>query len=396
MIIKANINMGIRSLLGAKQRTLLALLGIVIGIGSVIAMVSVGIIVQAHSLKQFVEMGTDYIVVSKGWGGGGGGGENAPKITLEQATQLPERVTTILEATPMGSSGTNFTYEGHSYSAQILATMGNFLSINRFKMKEGRYISDLDINMNYCVLGSDIAAELKAQGVTQYLGIDILFRDRLFKVVGVLEKTPSGGLKPFNANRSIMIPITTFMRSFEDPEISNILARMKPGGVAKDVSEDVKNYFKLIDPALEIDVQNAEELIQQMEKQSQMFTLLLGAIGSISLIVGGVGVMNVMLVSVSERKKEIGIRRALGALRRDIQMQFLIESLVLCLIGGFIGMVFGIGASYFIAKHNHWDFLVSNLAIILGVGVSTAIGLFFGYYPARQASMLDPIVALRS
>ncbi len=394
MIIKANINMGLRSLLGAKQRTLLALLGIVIGIGSVIAMVSVGIIVQAHSLKQFKEMGTDYIVVSKGWGGSGG--DNAPKITMEQAVQLPERVASIMESTPMASSGTNFSYEGHSYSSQILATMGNFLSINRFKMKEGRYISDLDINMNYCVLGSDIVEELKKQGVTTYLGIDLLFRDRLFKVVGVLDKTSLGGLKPFNANRSIMIPITTFMRTFEEPEISNILARMQPDAIAKDTSEDVKNYFHLVDPALEIEVQNAEELIQQMEKQSQMFTLLLGAIGSISLIVGGVGVMNVMLVSVSERKKEIGIRRALGALRRDIQFQFLIESLVLCLIGGLIGLILGIGVSYFIAQHNHWDFLVSNIAIFLGVGVSTAIGLFFGYYPARQASMLDPIVALRS
>lgn len=394
MIIKANINMGLRSLLGAKQRTLLALLGIVIGIGSVIAMVSVGIIVQAHSLKQFTEMGTDYIVVSKGWGGGSG--ESAPKITLDQAVELPQRVSSILEATPMASSGTNFTYEGQSYSAQILATMGNFLSINRFKMNEGRYISDLDINMNYCVLGSDIVAEMKEKGVTTFLGIDILFRDRLFKVVGLLDKTPLGGLKPFNANRSIMIPISTFMRTFEDPEISNILARMKPGAIAKEASEDVKNYFRLVDPALQIEVQNAEELIQQMEKQSQMFTLLLGAIGSISLIVGGVGVMNVMLVSVSERKKEIGIRRALGALRRDIQLQFLIESLVLCLIGGLIGLIMGIGVSYFIAKHNQWDFMVSNIAIVLGVGVSTAIGLFFGYYPARQASMLDPIVALRS
>lgn len=394
MIIKANIDMGLRSLLGAKQRTLLALLGIVIGIGSVIAMVSVGIIVQAHSLKQFTEMGTDYIVINKGYGGASG--ENAPKITLEQAIQLPQRVPSIMEATPMGSSGTNFSFEGQSYSSQVIATLGNFLDINRFKMKEGRYISDLDVDMNYCVLGATLVEDMKQKGVTSFLGIQILFRDRLFTVVGLLAKTPSGGLKPFNANRSIMIPISTYMRTFEDPEISNILARIKPGAIAKDAAEDIKNYFKLVNPTMEIEVQTAEELIQQMEKQSQMFTLLLGAIGSISLIVGGVGVMNVMLVSVSERKKEIGIRRALGALRRDIQFQFIIESLVLCLIGGLIGLVLGIGASYFIAKYNQWEFIVSNVAILLGVGVSTAIGLFFGYYPARQAAMLDPIVALRS
>lgn len=394
MIIKANVNMGIRSLLASKQRTLLALLGIVIGIGSVIAMVSVGIIASEHALKQFKEMGTDYIVISKGWGGSFG--ENAPKITLEQAVELPYRVANILEVTPMASSGTNFIYQGQNYSSQIIATLGNFLSINRFKMQEGRYLSDLDVNMNYCVLGSDVVDEMKEKGVTKFLGIEIMFRDRLFTVIGLLEKTASGGMKPFSANRSIMIPISTFMRSFEDPEIGYILGRIKPGAIASEVADDIKNYFHLVDPQLEIEVQTAEELIQQQNKQSQLFTLLLAAIGSISLIVGGVGVMNVMLVSVSERKKEIGIRRALGALRRDIQLQFLIESLVLCMIGGLIGLGIGIGASYFLAQHNGWDFMVSKSAILLGIGVSTGVGLFFGYYPARQASMLDPIIALRS
>lgn len=394
MIIKANIEMGMRSLLASKQRTLLALLGIVIGIGSVIAMVSVGIIASEHALKQFKEMGTDYFVVSKGWGGGFG--ENAPKITLEQAVELPHRVANILESTPMGSSGTNFTYQGQNYSAQVLATMGNFLTINRFTIKEGRYLSDLDVNMNYCVVGSETIDEMKEKGVTKFVGDEFMFRDRLFTVVGVLEKTASGGMKPFNANRSIMIPISTFMRSFEDPEISNIIGRIKPGAVAKEVADDIKNYFHLVDPQLEIEIQTAEELIEQQNKQSQLFTLLLAAIGSISLIVGGVGVMNVMLVSVSERKKEIGIRRALGALQRDIQLQFLMESLVLCLIGGFIGLLIGIGASYFLAEHNGWEFMISKAAILLGIGVSTGVGLFFGYYPARQAAMLDPIVALRS
>ena len=394
MMIKANVEMAISSLFAAKQRTLLALLGIVIGIGSVIAMVSVGIIVKENTLRQFKEMGTDYIVISKGWGGGFG--ENAPKITLEQATELPFRVASVTETAPMGSSGTNFSLQGKSYSTQILATTANFLGINRFKINEGRYVSDLDVNMNYCVIGADIAEEMKQNGVTKILGKEILFKDRLWTIIGLLERTPVGGLKPFNSNRSVMIPISTFMRTFDDPEINNVLGRMREGSIPEDVTEDIKSYFALRDPALEIEVQNAEELIQQMEKQMQMFTLLLGAIGSISLIVGGVGVMNVMLVSVTERKKEIGIRRALGALRRDIQLQFLVESLVLCLVGGFIGLCIGIAASYFYSKHSGWEFVLSTAAIFLGVGVSTGVGIFFGYYPARQASMLDPIVALRS
>lgn len=393
-MIKANIEMGISSLLAAKQRTLLALLGIVIGIGSVIAMVSVGIIVKENTLRQFKEMGTDYIVISKSYGGDVG--ENAPKITFKQAMETPQLVRSVTDVSPMGSGGTSFLLEGKNYSTQLLATTGNFLEINRFKIGEGRYISDLDVNMNYCVVGAEIAEEMKQNGVQKIVGKEVLFKDRLWTVIGVLDKTPTGGLKPFNANRSIMIPITTYLRTFEDSEINYVLGRMREGEIPTNVTDDIKSYFHLRDPALSIEVQNAEELIQQMEKQMQMFTLLLGAIGSISLIVGGVGVMNVMLVSVTERKKEIGIRRALGALRGDIQLQFLVESLVLCLIGGFLGMCMGIAASYFYAKNSNWEFVLSTGAIILGVGVSTGVGIFFGYYPARQAAMLDPIVALRS
>ena len=133
-----------------------------------------------------------------------------------------------------------------------------------------------------------------------------------------------------------------------------------------------------------------------MKKQMQMFTLLLGAIGSISLIVGGVGVMNVMLVSVSERKKEIGIRRAIGARQSDIQTQFLIESLVLCFVGGILGISVGIGASWVIAHVSHWQFIFSMVSVFLGVGVSVGVGIFFGFYPARQAARLSPIEALRA
>ena len=142
-------------------------------------------------------------------------------------------------------------------------------------------------------------------------------------------------------------------------------------------------------------MRSAEQLIAEMAKQSRLFTLLLGAIGSISLLVGGIGVMNVMLVAVTERRKEIGIRRALGAMQKDIEAQFLVESVILCLAGGLIGIALGVGAAYVLAKVNGWMFFVSGVGLALGVGVSSAIGVFFGYVPARQASRLDPILALR-
>ncbi|NCA91299.1 MAG: FtsX-like permease family protein, partial [Gammaproteobacteria bacterium] len=139
-----------------------------------------------------------------------------------------------------------------------------------------------------------------------------------------------------------------------------------------------------------------EEIIAQMEKQMRMFTLLAGAIGSISLIVGGIGVMNVMLVSVTERRREIGVRRALGARQGDIQQQFLVESVILSLLGGLFGILLGVGASWLTAYLAYWKFLLSLDAILLGVGVASAVGIFFGFYPARQAARLDPIQALRA
>lgn len=392
MMIRRNIMMGIASLIASKQRSLLALLGIVIGIGSVIAMVSIGIIVKEYSLKQFLALGTDFILIEKGWSMD----VDSAKITAKMVDQLPTQLPDLLEVSPVGSSIESFTYRGKSYSPSILATAPNFLKINRFGLEKGRYISALDKNVPYCVIGKDVANELEKNGVLEPLGILVKMKEKLFTVIGVLNETPVGGLKPFNANRSFIIPFSTYEWIFEGAEISSVLGRMRPDANPKAVTQNIKNFFTLRNPDLEIEVSNAKELIEQRKKQNQMFTLLLGAIGSISLIVGGVGVMNVMLVSVTERKQEIGIRRALGALQRDIQVQFLIESVLLCLVGGFIGMVLGIGASYFIAKHNGWDFLISNIAIIIGVGVSTLVGIFFGYYPARQASKLDPIVALRS
>ena len=171
---------------------------------------------------------------------------------------------------------------------------------------------------------------------------------------------------------------------------------MSNGTTNNAARDQIMAYIAALGKGQTVKITSPEEIIAQMEKQMQMFTLLLGAIGSISLIVGGVGVMNVMLVSVTERRREIGIRRALGAKRGDIRGQFLIESVILSLIGGLFGIIFGIGASWLIAHFAKWQFALSFSAILLGVGVSNAVGIFFGYYPARQASLLDPIVALKS
>lgn len=405
MILKANLKEALRSLYSAKQRTILALIGIVIGIGSVIAMVSIGTIVQNEALRQFKEMGTDILSIEKdfvnasGAPGATGGKQSAgSKIKLNDVLAIPTNCAAVGVVAPtVNTGGGETTYNGKKLErASVMGVTESFLIINKLGIKSGRFLSDLDEQSRYCVVGNGIGNEIMRHGTGSVVGETIRVGESLFTIIGVINDVPEGGMRRFDANTSIFVHITTALRMSKDAEINSINARVRPEFTNDIARKQVMSFFASGTKTLSIRVTSPEETIAQMEKQMQMFTLLLGAIGSISLIVGGVGVMNVMLVSVTERRREIGIRRALGAKRGDIKGQFLIESIILSLIGGLIGVVVGVGASRIISHFAHWQFMVSVGAILLGVGVSTAVGVFFGFYPARQASMLDPIVALKS
>lgn len=400
MIHPSNLKEAARSLLSSKQRTILALIGIVIGIGSVIAMVSVGRIVQDEALRQFKEMGTDILTIEKEFGGapsGPPGSATKSALRLDTILAIPGRCPGIAQVAPSVRGSGDISFNGKKLErAAPMGVTASFLNINKLTMGEGRFLSDLDEQSRYCVIGSQVASELQKQGATQLLGSKIRIGDNLFTVIGVTNEVPQGGMRRFEPNEMIYLHITTGLRVFKNAEISSITARVSVGTTNNTARDQVMAYFASLGMGSAVRITSPEEIIAQMEKQMQMFTLLLGAIGSISLIVGGVGVMNVMLVSVTERRREIGIRRALGAKRSDIRGQFLIESVILSLIGGLFGIIFGLGASWLIAHFANWQFSLSVGAILLGVGVSNAVGIFFGYYPARQASLLDPIVALKS
>lgn len=388
-----------RSLLSAKQRTILALIGIVIGIGSVIAMVSVGRIVQDEALRQFKEMGTDILNIEKGYGGAPGGppGKTPAPVKLETYLQLPNACPAITTIAPSVRGGSEISYNAKKLERSgALGVTASFLDINKLSIREGRFISDLDAQSRFCAIGSKLAAELAGKGAATLLGSRVRVGADLFTVIGVLNEVPEGGMRRFDPNESIYLPITTGLRIFQNAEINTVTARVRSGVSNTEASQQIMAYLTATTRGAAFRISSPEEIIAQMEKQMQMFTLLLGAIGSISLIVGGVGVMNVMLVSVTERRREIGIRRALGARRGDIRSQFLIESIILSLVGGLFGILIGVGASWLIAHFAKWQFSLSLGAILLGVGVSSAVGIFFGFYPARQASLLDPIVALKS
>ncbi len=389
MIFSTNLQEATRSLVTSKQRTLLALLGIVIGIGSVIGMVSIGAIVQKQALKQFTEMGIDIISATRQGTLGTSGG-----LALEDIMNLKSAVPAIREVAPYVTSSTTYQRGGTEEIIMLLGVTGSFFNINKLHLKEGRTITDLDENRYFCVIGADLAHIIGNSGVNHIIGSNFTLGKRIFTIVGVLERiTEGGGMRPYGINRAALVPITSARRSFDRPDIDMFMARVDKDQSTATIKQSVQNYF--MSRGNNLNIQSAEELIAAMQSQMRLFTLLLGAIGSISLIVGGIGVMNVMLISVAERRKEIGIRRALGALQSDIQSQFIIESVTLCSIGGIIGILLGVLVSYFYSRFNHWDFSISYASIILGLGVASAVGVFFGFYPARSAARLDPITALR-
>jgi putative ABC transport system permease protein len=400
MLHPSNMKEAARSLLASKQRTILALIGIVIGIGSVIAMVSVGKIVQEESLRQFKEMGTDILTIEKEFGGApgipGAGAAAKSALRLDTIRAIPARCPGIAVVAPSVRGNGDVSFNGKKLErSSPMGVTASFLDVHKLTLREGRFLSDLDEQSRYCVIGSLVAADLIKKGAGKLIGSKLRIGDNLFTVIGVTNEVPQGGMRRFEPNEMIYLHITTGLRVFGNAEINSITARVSTGTSNNTARDQVMAFIASQGKAL-VRITSPEEIIAQMEKQMQMFTLLLGAIGSISLIVGGVGVMNVMLVSVTERRREIGIRRALGAKRSDIRGQFLIESVILSLIGGAFGIIFGVGASWLIAHFAKWQFVFSFGAILLGVGVSNAVGIFFGYYPARQASLLDPIVALKS
>lgn len=396
MRLAATAKEAVSSLAAVRGRSILALFGIVIGIGSVIAMVSTGEIVKEESLKQFRQLGTDILTVRKRYSGSG---RDAPKISLAAVHALPAETAGVASAAAWINQSSETRYGGKRLvDGPVVGVTQSFADLAKLEVRRGRFVSDFDRGEFWCVLGAEVATALRRRGAEEVLGQQVRIFNRLFTVVGVLESGAEGGFRiPFQMDKAVFLPIATSMAvSRGQAEIQNIIARMAPGAAAEQAALETENFLRLRAPGLRLRVRSAKQLIERMQGQSQLFTLLLGAVGSISLIVGGVGIMNVMLISVSERRGEIGLRRAIGARRRDIRRQFVIESVTLCLAGGMLGTLLGVAASWGICRFAEWPFFVSNTAMAAGVGVSTVVGIFFGFYPAHRASRLDPITALRS
>lgn len=388
-----------------KLRTSLAILGIIIGIGSVIALVSLGQSSQKSIENQIQSLGSNLLTISpigfitEGVRGAGGEGTS---LTIEDAQALSSSpsLTTIANVSAEFSRRAQVIAGGNNTNTQIIGVQPSYESVHKLTLASGSFISDRDLTTlsKVAVLGPTVASELFGEGADP-VGQQIRLNGQSLTVVGL---TVSKGGQGFNnPDNTIYVPLSTAQKLlFGDSSLTAIAVEARSPEVMTQ-TQDAIGYFLLdrhgiLDPAnADFVIFSQNDILNTASQVTAVFTTLLGGIAAISLLVGGIGIMNIMLVTVTERTREIGLRKALGAKRQIIITQFLIEAVILTVIGGLIGMILGIGVSYALATVMNLPFTVSPQAILVAIGVSGGIGILFGWYPARLAAHLQPIEALR-
>ncbi len=391
----------IRQLLSSKLRAFLAVLGILVGTASLVAMVFIGQLAENQILAQFRSLGINLLAVSIY---SQGDEYSAPNIHdslhLDDAENLIHSSPNISLIAPYTGDYGNVIYQGNSENATAVGITPAMFNIAQLSLQNGRLLSFLDTNDYFCVLGQDLAkrvlTESHQKSPESLLNTQIQIGNNIFTIVGILKPWPTNFFFNTDFNSSILIPLSTALGSQKNSSVDNIALRIKTTQELSKTEEQIKIYIKSHTRHQEIIIRSPKSLIDSMAQSSETMTLLLALIGGISLLVGGIGIMNIMLVSVAERHREIGIRKAVGAKNKDIILQFLIEAIVLSLFGGIAGMILGIAIAYTVAFIKSWPFAIFFLPPILGCIVTILIGIFFGFYPAYKASQLDPIETLRS
>ncbi len=411
-----SVRVAIEALSANKLRSSLTMLGIVIGVGAVIALMSIGSGAQAAIASNIKSLGSNLITITPGAQSQGGvsqGNGSAPTLTIDDATAIadPSNVPTAAAVSPELNLGfpAQLVYHGQNVSTKVNAVTPAYEDVRNFHAALGSWFTQDDMNGRTAVvmLGCNVAQSLF--GAQDPTGQDVSIRvGRPFQlhVAGVLQCKGGGPLA--NVDDQVLVPLTTLQRKFSNPRnpkgIANVTSIVVEADSTKDMQPTKDAITQLLlarhrvsDP--DFVIQTQDDQISTQTGVTQVLTILLGAIAGISLVVGGIGIMNIMIVSVTERTREIGIRKAVGARRMDILSQFLVESLVVSILGGLIGIGLGIGASQLIngqkLNGQTLETLVSSSSIVLAVGVSLSIGLLFGVYPAYRAASLHPIDALR-
>lgn len=373
------------------HRSVLALLGIAVGCASVIAMINIGHNAAVESMKMFKGLGTNILVTSF-----------PPQPGIEQLAPSSLDTTALIAALPMIQHiapltlhTTRIVREGRTTDATIVGTTVDLAAALGLQLEQGRFLSRFDSRSTYAVIGSRVARDLGRAGEPLRLGDRLQIEGYLFEVIGIAASLSPNPLIPIAADDSIFVPIEGMRRVRSTPEIGSIIVQTKDSSELRAIAETLKFYLDGLSHGRKAEVQVPQHLLDGLAQQANTFAYLLAGLGGVSLLVGGVGVMNVMLMSVAERRGEIGIRMALGARPCDIRNLFLMEAATLSIIGAVLGAGIGLAAAYIFIRFSGWSFSLAPLSFPLGVFSALAIGLFFGLHPALSAARLQPVQALR-
>ncbi|EPX60988.1 Macrolide export ATP-binding/permease protein MacB [Cystobacter fuscus DSM 2262] len=409
MNILETLMLAVRSLLRSKMRSFLTALGIIIGVGAVIAMVAIGDGARANVQKVFDAMGTNLLIVMPGssnTGGARGGSGTQPTITWEDLEAIRTQLPSVRAAAPEMRTSAQVFSEDQNWTTSVTGTTPDFFDVRGWSMAQGRKLNEADVEAGakVAVIGQTVVEKLYGPGINP-VGQVIRIKKTPFTIVGM---TARKGQSPMGQDYddSILVPATTFQRQIQSQSLARYITGVlyvqadASAGTAraqKELTALLRERHRITsdeDPN-DFDVRDLSEIASSRQQSTETLSLLLASIAAVSLVVGGIGIMNIMLVSVTERTREIGVRVAVGARPRDILLQFLIEALTLSLLGGLLGAAVGLGVARFLASQFQWPLLVRPDVILLALGFSALIGVGFGLYPARKASRLDPIDALR-
>lgn len=407
MNVRESIEIGLEGIRAHKLRAVLTALGIIFGVAAVIAMLSIGEGAKQEALEQIQLMGMNNLLINdipvEDEAEGKGRSNLSRGLTLDDAGALSDVNPLITVCVPERTTKAEVFYGQERVDATVVGTLPDYERVMNFYPKSGAFFSYRDVKeaRRVCVLGADVKWSLFF--FHDPLGKRIKIDQQWYTVVGYMETKPSTGMGSGgsdNLNRNVYIPITSaikrFPREIFASEIDRIIVQVRePERIqeaANIVNKSMQRRHNLVN---DFSITIPEALLKQRQKTQRIFNIVMGAIAGISLLVGGIGIMNIMLASVMERTREVGVRRAVGARRKDILGQFLVEAIVLSFVGGLLGVVLGFILTKVIALYAGWRTIVSISAIFLSFGVSAAVGIIFGIYPARQAAKLDPIVSLR-
>jgi putative ABC transport system permease protein len=391
------------SLKANKLRSVLTTLGVLIGVAAVITMLAIGQGAREQQLQLIQQMGANVVLVFPGQfrrGAVGFGMGSVQTLTMRDIEALSKGNALIVQVAAEVRRVAQVVYRQKNTSTSVVGVTANYPVVRAYKVEKGRFFTEHEdlANARVAVLGQTVVANLFGENANP-VGKTIRINGIPFKVIGVLAK--KGALGPMDLDDQILIPLRTAMyRLFGTEYLNTISVQIVRNEFVTAAMEEIERILRRshrLPPNKPSDftMRTQAEWEQLAEQTSRLFIILLLSIASVSLIVGGIGIMNIMLVSVAERTREIGIRKAIGAKPSDIQLQFLLEAVVLSLVGGGLGIFFGIAASYAIGKVAGWTVIVSPISVILAFGFAAAVGIFFGYYPARKAAKLEPVEALR-